>query len=105
MRDGTDALGGKGDIRGIGLHIADQLCDGFGRESRLYHEHAWHRAEYDDGRKFRGLEGKLLIKAIVDRNWARWTCQQHVTISRRARHHLSTDIAAGSCTVIDDHRL
>src|SRR5262249_52847859 len=105
MRDRAVALGSKGDLRGIGLHIVDKLCDGFGRERRLNREHAWRGAEYDYGRKFRGLEGKLLIKAIVDRDWARWTCQQHVTISGRTRHNLSTDIAAGACTVIDDHRL
>src|SRR5215467_13859343 len=105
MRDRTIALGGKGDLGGIGLHIVDELCDGFGRERRLDHEHAWRRAEHDDGRKFRGLESKLLIKAIVDCDRARWTCQQHVPVSGRTRYGLSTDVAAGARTVIDDHRL
>src|SRR5262249_10886764 len=62
MRDRAVALGGKGNLGGIGLHIANELCDGFGRKRWLDQEHAWCRAEYDDGRKFRGLESKLLIR-------------------------------------------
>src|SRR5689334_7676256 len=94
MRDRAVALGGKGNLRGIGLHIADELCDGIGREGRLYREYAWRCAEYDDGCKVRGLERELLIKAIVNRNWTRWACQQHVTISGRVGYRLGTDIAA-----------
>ena len=91
------------ELAGIGFGIGDELGDGLHRQRIIDIQDLIAAAEGGDRRDFAGeIDGAIErgVDHVVRRN-----DQQRVTVRRRARDHLGSDIGGGARPVLDDECL
>ena len=105
MRGGAIALGGGGELAGIGFRIGDQLGDVLGRDLRVDHQRVRHPSHDDDRDELERVEPELRIEVLVDHQRRRRRGEQRVAVRLGLEHHLGADIAGCAGAVLDHDRL